>query len=100
MSLGPSSYLCSCGTLLVTELIAKIAINEIIDLQQNSLHDNFSWSGSEYAMWQGKLADIDDYLNKTTDPTVAKIIKEFKKYVTDRAADAREKEYRREVEGI
>lgn len=59
-----------------------------------------SWSGSEYTMWQGKLADIEEHLYKTEDSTIIGIINELKKYIESRAADAKEKEYRREVRGI
>lgn len=70
------------------------------DVQQSSFSFNMSWSGSEYAMWQGKLADIEEHLHKTEDSTIINIVNELKKYIESRAADAKEKEYQREVRGI
>jgi hypothetical protein len=70
------------------------------DIQQSSFSLNMSWSGSEYDMWQGKIASIEEHLNKTKDPTAIGIINELKKYIETRAADAKEKEYLREVRGI
>lgn len=70
------------------------------EVRQNSFHFNLGWSGSEYAMWQGKLADIEEHLHKTEDSTVIGVINELRKYIEGRATDAKEKEYRREVEGI
>ena len=70
------------------------------DVKKNSFSFNMSWSGSEYAMWQGKLADIEEHLHKTEDSTIIGIINEHKKYIESRATDAKEKEYQREVRGI
>lgn len=70
------------------------------EVRQNSFHFNMSWSGSEYTMWLGKLADVEEHLNKTKDATIIGIINELKKYIESRAADAKEKEYLREVRGI
>jgi hypothetical protein len=70
------------------------------DVKKNSFSFNMSWSGSEYTMWQGKLADIEEHLHKTENPTIIGIVNEHKKYIESRAADAKEKEYQREVRGI
>lgn len=70
------------------------------EVRQNSFHFNMSWSGSEYTMWQGKLADVEEHLHKTKDSTTIEIINELKKYLQGRATDAKEKEHQREVEGI
>lgn len=70
------------------------------EVRKNSFHFNMSWSGSEYTMWLGKLADVEEHLHKTQDPTTIGIINELKKYIEGRAADAKEKEYLREVQGL
>lgn len=70
------------------------------EVKQNSFYLNLSWSGSEYAMWQGKIFDIKEHLDKTADPVIINIINEYIGHIESRAADAKEKEYRREVEGI
>lgn len=70
------------------------------EVNKNSFRFNMSWSGSEYAMWQGKLADIEEHLHKTEDATIISIVNEQMKYIESRAADAKEREYQREVRGI
>ena len=70
------------------------------EVRRNSFQFNMSWSGSEYTMWLGKLADVEEHLHKTDDVSIIGIINKIKKNVESRAADAKEKEYRRQVEGI
>lgn len=70
------------------------------EISRNSFHYDFSWTGSEYVMWQGKLAAIESHLKKTSDPAITKIINGFKMNFNDHASKAKEEEYRREVEGI
>ncbi|NCU38757.1 hypothetical protein EOL96_06950 [Candidatus Saccharibacteria bacterium] len=70
------------------------------EVRQNSFHFNLSWSGSEYVMWQGKIADVKEHLNKTTDSVIIGLINDQVNYIEGRAAEAKEKEYLREVEGL
>lgn len=70
------------------------------EVRKSSFHFNMSWSGSEYTMWLGKLADMEEHLHKTQNAITIGIINELKKYVESRAGDAKEKEYLREVRGL
>ncbi len=69
------------------------------DIQGNSFPSEYSWSDSEHVMWQGKIADIDEQLSTTDDPTIRGILLEFRRDLENRSKSAEEKEYRRAVEG-
>lgn len=69
------------------------------DIQDNSFPSEYSWSDSEHVMWQGKIADIDEQLSTTDDPTIRGILLEFRRDLENRSKSAEEKEYRQAVEG-
>lgn len=70
------------------------------EIKENSHSFELSWSGSEHAMWLGKLEEVKTHLDKTDNPDILQIVNDFIEYFETRAATAKEQEYRREVTGI